>query len=402
MPKAVPGLGQRRRDISRRDRLARCHTPAGAAGQCARVAGGVDLIGHGLPVGVGGLSVGVDALKLRSAADGPIEAARAVVVEIWVAEIILQLGVLLQPVGQRLQFRHSVVNFLAGVGGHGEVGRSAVGVHAHHRAHGRGKGAFRKVGQRKHAVVCVIEGAEGQHADAEHDIRDDLRGQSLPAALARQHHGHNDGGRRGERQQEQPGVLAVQIAAGQTRARRGQPRPERPFRREHRAQRHARHARKEVQAQRRKDVVPVDAQRVGRPARRQKRQHRKQTERQHTALCRVFFAPQRRKGKRRQQCRPAPERRPADKVRQVQRVQQCQPHREEHSLGQRQIIIRAQPLSGCDMVGRAEHQLVVQRRTAHPDVRLLKARQRQTQADQQGAEHPESAAGQPRAKMLHR
>jgi hypothetical protein len=222
-----------------------------------------------------------------------INAACAVVVEIWVAEIILQLGVLLQPVGQRLQFRHSVVNFLAGVGGHGEVGRGAVGVHAHHRAHGRGKGAFRKVGQRKHAVVCVIEGAEGQHADAEHDIRDDLRGQSLPAALARQHHGHNDGGRRGERQQEQPGVLAVQIAAGQTRARRGQPRPERLFRREHRAQRHARHARKEVQTQRRKDVVPVDAQRVGRPARRQKRQRRKQTKRQHAALCGVFFAPQR-------------------------------------------------------------------------------------------------------------
>ena len=141
--------------------------------------------------------------------------------------------------------------------------------------------------------MCVIEGAEGQHADTEHDIRDDLRGQSLPAAPARQHHGHNDGGRRGERQQEQPGVLAVQIAAGQTRARRGQPRPERPFRREHRAQRHARHARKEVQTQRRKDVVPVDAQRVGRPARRQKRQRRKQAKRQHAALCGVFFAPQR-------------------------------------------------------------------------------------------------------------
>ena len=107
MPKAVPGLGQRRRDVSRRDRLARRHAPAGAAGQCTRVAGGVDLIGHGLPVDIGGLSVGVDALKLRGAADGPIEAARAVVVEIWVAEIILQLGVLLQPVGQRLQLRQA-------------------------------------------------------------------------------------------------------------------------------------------------------------------------------------------------------------------------------------------------------------------------------------------------------
>ena len=61
--------------------------------------------------------------------------------------------------------------------------------------------------------MCVIEGAEGQHADAEHNIRDDLRGQSLPAALARQHHGHNDGGRRGERQQEQQDDLRRRFIA---------------------------------------------------------------------------------------------------------------------------------------------------------------------------------------------
>ena len=54
----------------------------------------------------------------------------------------------------------------------------------------------------------VIEGAEGQHADAEHDIRDDLRGQSLPAALARQHHGH--GSRHAE---HQPRERRVELGA---------------------------------------------------------------------------------------------------------------------------------------------------------------------------------------------
>ena len=165
MPKAVPGLGQRRRDVGRRDRLAGGNPLAGAAGQGARVTGGVDLICHGLPVGVGGLSVGVDALKLRGAADGPIKAARAVVVEIWVAEIILQLGILLQPVGQRLQLRHGRIDFCARVGGHRQIRLVAVCIDPHHRAHGGSKGAFGKIRQGKqeklfHEVIFQIGNCE--------------------------------------------------------------------------------------------------------------------------------------------------------------------------------------------------------------------------------------------------
>ena len=165
MPKALPGLGQGRAHVLGLDGLAGGNPLAGAAGQGARVTGGVDLIGHGLPVGVGGLSVGVDALKLRGAADGPIEAARAVVVEIWVAEIILQLGVLLQPVGQGFQLGHGFVNFGAGIGRHRQVGRVAVGIHPHHRAHGGGKGAFGKIRQGKqeklfHEVIFQIGNRE--------------------------------------------------------------------------------------------------------------------------------------------------------------------------------------------------------------------------------------------------
>ena len=195
-----------------------------------------------------------------------------------------------------------------------------------------------------------------------------------------------------------PGVLAVEVAAGQARARRCQPGPERLVFFKDGPQCHPGHARKKVQAECREDVVAVNAQRVGRPGRRQKRQRRKQRQRQHTALLGLFSAPQRRKCKRCQQRRAAPERRARDQIRQVQCVQQGQPHREEHGLGQRQVVIRAQPLPRRDILRRAEHQFIVQRGAAHPGVRLLKARQRQAQADQQGADQPEAPAGQ--AKLL--
>ena len=136
MPKALPGLGQGRAHVLGLDGLAGGNPLAGAAGQGARVTGGVDLIGHVLPVSIGGLGAVVDALKLGGAADSPIEAARAIVVQAGVAEVVLHLGVLLQPVGQGFQLGHGFVNFGAGIGRHRQVGRVAVGIHPHHRAHG--------------------------------------------------------------------------------------------------------------------------------------------------------------------------------------------------------------------------------------------------------------------------
>ena len=113
MPKALPGLGQGRAHVLSLDGLAGGNPLAGAAGQGARVTGGVDLIGHVLPVSIGGLGAVVDALKLGGAADGPIETARAVVVQAGVAEVVLHLGVLLQPVGQGFQLGHGFVNFVS-------------------------------------------------------------------------------------------------------------------------------------------------------------------------------------------------------------------------------------------------------------------------------------------------
>ena len=118
MAEAVPCLGKGRGDIFRLDGLAGRGALASAAGQGARVTGGVDFVCHSLPITGRCLGVGINALKLRGAADGPVKAARAVIVQTRVAEVVLQLVVLLQPVGQRLQLRHSRIDFCARVGGH--------------------------------------------------------------------------------------------------------------------------------------------------------------------------------------------------------------------------------------------------------------------------------------------
>ena len=403
MPKALPGLGQGRAHVLGLDGLAGGSPLAGAAGQGARVTGGVDLIGHVLPVSIGGLGAVVDALKLGGAADGPIEAARAVVVQAGVAEVVLHLGVLLQPVGQGFQLGHGFVNFGAGIGRHRQVGRVAVGIHPHHRAHGGSKGAFGKIRQGKHAVVAVIQPAEGQHPRRQHGIRDSLRRAAEPPALANQHHQHDDGRRPGKGQQEHPRVLAVEIGTSQPHARRQQPGPQRLLFRsvKHGPQGHARHARKENEAQCREDVVPVNAQRVGRPTGGQKRQRPKQPQRQHAAAARLGVTPQRRKGKGRQQRSCAPQCCPADQIRQVQHMQQRQPYREEHGLGEGQIIVSPQPLPRRDGLRRAEHQLVIQRCAAHPGIRLLEAGQAAAQQNQHGHAAPESALVQLQAGMLH-
>jgi len=169
----------------------------------------------------------------------------------------------------------------------------------------------------------------------------------------------------------------------------------------HGPQRHTRHACKKKQAQRREDIIAVNAQRVRRPAGRQKRQRRKQPQCQHAAAARRGVAPQRRKCKRRQQRSRTPQRRPADQIRQMQRVQQRQPHREKHRLGKRQIIIRAKPLPRRDGLRRAEHQLVVQRRAAYPGVGLLDAGQAAAQHRQHGHAAPESALIQLQAGVFH-
>ena len=118
MAEAVPCFGKGGGDIFRLDGLTGRGALAGAAGQGARVTGGVDCIGYGLPIAGRCLGIGINALKLRGAADGPVKAARAVIVQTRVAEVVLQLVIFLQPVGQRLQLRHGCVDFLARIGGH--------------------------------------------------------------------------------------------------------------------------------------------------------------------------------------------------------------------------------------------------------------------------------------------
>ena len=401
MHNAARGFGQRGGHIGRPDGLAGGRAFAGAAGQRAVVAGGVEGIGHVLPVGGRRPGVGVDALILGGAADGPVKAAGAVIVKFRVAEIVLHLGVLLQPAGQRFQLRRSRVDLCARIGRHREQGFLALGIDAHHRAHRRGERALGKIRQREHAVVLLVEPAKRQHGGGQQRVRQRLRGAGAPAARARLHGEQDDGRRGGKRQQEHPGVLAVEVGAGKPCAGRQQPRPQPPRRGQHGAQRRACHTGKKDQAQRGEDIVAVDAQRVGRPAGRQKGQRRKQRQRVRARRAGGLLPPQRRKRKRRQRRRRAPQRRAGNQVRQVQRVQQRQPYGEEHRLGQRQVVIRAQPLPCRDGVGGAEHQFIVQRRAAHPDIRLLEPRERAAQTHQQCKAQPEGAGAQLQAGFSH-
>ena len=100
--KALAGLAQRGQHVGAADGLGGAAAQTTAGGQRAVVTGGVHLVRHGAPVAFGGLGRFVDTLKLGGAADGPVKAAGPVVLPHRVPEVILQLGVLLQPVLQRL------------------------------------------------------------------------------------------------------------------------------------------------------------------------------------------------------------------------------------------------------------------------------------------------------------
>ena len=396
MHHAAGRLGQGRGYIRKFDRLAGGRPLPGAAGQRAIVAGRVDGVGHPLPVVCRSLGGIINALILGGAADGPVKAARAVILPFGVLEVIAHLGVLLQPVGQGLQFGHRRVEFLPRVGGYREQRVVVAGIHPHHGAHGRRERPLRKVREREHTVAALVYAAESQHRRRQHAVGDQLGGAGAPAAGARQHHQQDEGGRRPEGQQEQPCVLPVQASAGKARARRQQPGPEACFARrtQHGPQGRPRHARKEAQAERREDVVAVDPQRIGRPAGGQAGQQPKQPQRVQPGAARLLFAPQGRGGEGRQQRGRAPQPRPGHQVGQVQRVQQRQPQREEHGFGEGQVVVSAQPLPRRDCIGGTEHQFVVQRRAAYPCICLLEGRQRTAQTHQQRHAQPEGAGGQ--------
>lgn len=107
-----------------------------------------------------------------------------------------------------------------------------------------------------------------------------------PAAAVQQHHQHAKGSRNGKRQQKQPGIFTVQVTAGKANARCQQPRPNGCLLAgiKHSPQRRPRHTGKKQQAERREDIIPVNAQRVRRPAGRQKYQQRVQQQGQGPGL----------------------------------------------------------------------------------------------------------------------
>ena len=268
------------------------------------------------------------------------------------------------------------------------------------------KGAGGKVRQGKDPVVGVVEGAEGQHPrrqQPEGPGQRRQRGEPAPPAEPR---GQRRRSQHRRRQQEEAGVLPVQVPGGQPQAGGGQPGPQPGAGRGlPQPQQRPRKPGEDQQAEGREDVVPVDPQGVRRPGGGQQRQRRIERQGQAAAAAGGGGGPQRAQRRRRQAGGGAPQPRPGGEVRQVQLVERRQPDREEHRLGEGQVVIRPQPLAGRDGVGRPEHQFVVQRGAAHPGVPLLEGGDPQPQQGQHRHHRPEGAGGEIQFSgrgMMHR
>ena len=249
----------------------------------------------------------------------------------------MQLGVLLQPVLQALQLRDLGIQLFARIGGHAEQRLVRIRRHAGHGTHRIGKRALAEIRKPPHAVPVLVQRAENAHPCRQNRIWNHLRRGAQPAAAVQQHHQHAKGSRNGKRQQKQPGIFTVQVTAGKANARCQQPRPNGCLLAgiKHSPQRRPRHTGKKQQAERREDIIPVNAQRVRRPAGRQKCQQRVQQQGQGPGLARRAFAPQRAQSKRRQPRCSTPQQCPAQQVGQVQFVEQCQPDGKKHAFGKR-------------------------------------------------------------------
>ena len=349
----------------------------------------IDGIRHLLPVFLRLLRAIVHALVPGSFAQRPVEAAGLVIVQLRVAEAVLQVLVLLQPVLQRLELGHRIVQLHAHIGGHAAQGLPFLGLHPAHGPHRCGKAAGGKVAHRKQTVAGVVYRTVNKDCRCQQTIRH--RQQSTAAQLfckraliPQSGKDQNQGARRCEGQQPHA-VLTGEPGEAQPHAGQHQP-ADALFHRPAAAQRIAAHSGKEQHAQAGEDIIPVDAQSEGCGSRRAEGQQREQGK---PALP---PAQHRRKGKGAGQRRPTGKQLARRQIRQVQQVAHSQPHRKEHVLGKSKPVVGAQPLAGGDALGRPEHEFIVQRSAAHPHIDCLEAGHQKLDEHHQRHQPPEGAA----------
>ena len=84
----------------------------------------------------------------------------------------------------------------------------------------------------------------------------------------------------------------------------------------------------------------------------------------------------------------------------MERIKKSQPHREEHTLGERQVIILPQPLPVGNGIGGAEHQFIVKRCAAHPGIGKLKLRHAAAQQRHEQHSKPKTTGRESRTAVM--
>ena len=372
--KALGRLGQGGQHILGPHRRGGAAAHAALAGQHALIAQAVDLLGHPRPVGLGLLGRIVHALILGRPADGPVEAAGLVVSHFRVHKVVAHLGVFLQPVAQRAQGLHVFVQQFAHLGRHAHQRNRLALLHPHHGPDGLGKAAGGEIAHHPHAVLPLVFGGHGLQAAHQHQPGQGQRRYTCPGVQAFQPHAapkkHRQHQPAGQPEGQQPHTV-LPAKPGGRQPRPGQQQPGQAFAPPpRRPQGIAGQPGKEQQAQGREDVVPIHPQGIAGAGRGQKRQHP-----EHRQLPPAGFqhgSQRRRHG----QGRRRPQQLPGDQVGQAQLLQRGQPQGKQRMLGQREVIVLAQPVPGGDALGRVEIQFVVQRCAVNPGIEPLLAGQR--------------------------
>ena len=389
MKQAVDSLAEHTRHVLQPDGRGGAAALRAIRFQLAGIAQGVDGIRHLLPVFLRLLRAVVHALVPGSLAQRPVEAAGLVIVQLRVAEAVLQVLVLLQPVFQGLELGHRLVQLHANIGGHAAQRLPLLGLHPAHGTHRRGKAAGGEITHREQTVVGVVHRAVNKNCRRQQAVGHRQQGAAAQlfdqnALVPQGGEDQNQGARRRKRKQPDA-VLPGEPGKAQPHAGQHQPADALLYRLAA-AQRIAAQPGKEQHAQTGENIVPVDTQGEGGGGRRAEGQQRKHGK--------PAFPPaqHRRKGKGAGQSRPAGEQLARRQVRQVQQIARSQPHREEHVLGKGEPVVGSQPLPGGDALGCPEHELIVQRSAAHPDINRLEAGHHQLDEHHQYHQHPESAA----------